>query len=63
MTGIPGIVPFIIGLYVGKGKPKYCDEFMDSFCEEYDRILGQGIIIDGEFKPFKIRAFICDLPA
>lgn len=53
----------IIGIYHGYEKPANANRFLQSFVKEAQDLVTNGIIVNGIIYPFKIRAFICDVPA
>lgn len=60
---LPDLKPMIIGIFHGKSKPKYVEEFLKPFVDEAEPILRSGISINENLLTVKIRAFICDSPA
>lgn len=60
---LPDIKPMIIGIFHGKSKPSYIEEFLKPFADEVIPILQSGININNNLLTVKIRAFICDSPA
>lgn len=53
----------IIGIYHGYEKPADANKFLQSFVKEAQDLITNGITINGIIYPFKIRAFVCDVPA
>lgn len=53
----------IVGIYFGKEKPADANIFLTEFMEEAITLTTHGIIINDQTYPFKINAFICDIPA
>lgn len=53
----------IIGIYHGYEKPADANKFLYSFVKEAQDLITHGIRINGIIYPFKIKAFICDVPA
>ncbi|XP_011688765.1 PREDICTED: uncharacterized protein LOC105450548 [Wasmannia auropunctata] len=53
----------IIGIYHGYKKPANANKFLQSFIKEAQDLITQGVTINGIVYPFKIKAFICDVPA
>ncbi|XP_065072801.1 uncharacterized protein LOC135697134 [Ochlerotatus camptorhynchus] len=60
---LPEIKPMIIGIFHGKSKPKFVEEFLKPFVDEAEPILKSRISINNNLLSVKIRAFICDSPA
>ncbi|XP_032690649.1 uncharacterized protein LOC116853628 isoform X2 [Odontomachus brunneus] len=53
----------IIGIYHGYQKPADANHFLQNFVKEAQNLINHGITVNGIIYPFKIKAFICDLPA
>lgn len=53
----------MIGIYHGYEKPKDANKFLESFVNEAQDLITRGITVNGIIYPFKIKAFICDVPA
>lgn len=53
----------VVGIYNGNQKPPDANIFLQSFVKEARDLTINGIEIKGQIYPFKIRAFICDVPA
>jgi len=53
----------IVGIYYGNEKPTDANVFLTDFTEEAITLTTHGIIINDHTYPFKINAFICDVPA
>jgi len=53
----------IIGIYHGYKKPANANRFLQSFVNEAQDLITHGVTINGIIYPFKIKAFICDVPA
>ncbi|XP_055549819.1 uncharacterized protein LOC129732717 isoform X2 [Wyeomyia smithii] len=60
---IPDMKPMIIGIFHGKCKPNFIEEFLKPFADEACLILQSGIFINAKLLTVNIRAFICDSPA
>ncbi|XP_065084050.1 uncharacterized protein LOC135706363 [Ochlerotatus camptorhynchus] len=60
---LPEMKPMIIGIFHGKSKLKFVEEFLKLFVDEAEPILKSGISINNNLLSVKIRAFICDSPA
>lgn len=57
-------VLFLIGFFIGPGKPLSFDTFLTPFCDEVDLIDSlSGILINDKRVPLKIRCFVCDSSA
>ncbi|KAJ8671239.1 hypothetical protein QAD02_002498 [Eretmocerus hayati] len=54
---------FTVAVFAGKSEPKSADEFLKKFVEELNRLLKNGIEIDGVKFIIKVKFFICDTPA
>ncbi|KAJ8675495.1 hypothetical protein QAD02_011281 [Eretmocerus hayati] len=54
---------FIVALYSGDSKPKSANDIFKKFVEERNRLLKNGIEIDGVIFKVKIELFICNTPA
>lgn len=64
----PKLLPFVVGIYAGKGKPSDLKAYLQHFVAEMKELLQNGLKVttkDGLDKTcvVKIRAFICDSPA
>lgn len=59
----PGIAPMAIGIFNGISKPHLVTPFLQPFVAELNKIISDGIIINGHQLTIKIRCFICDSPA
>ncbi|XP_077263116.1 uncharacterized protein LOC143897983 [Temnothorax americanus] len=55
--------PFVIGFFVGTGKPDPLEDYLHSFVEEYLQILNDGLTVGKDKYDIYIRCFICDAPA
>jgi len=53
----------IIGIYHGYEKPADANRFLQSFVNEARDLITHGVTINGIIYPFKIKGFICDVPA
>jgi len=53
----------IIEIYHGYGKSADANRFLQSFVNEAQDLIIHGVTINGIIYPFKIKAFICDVPA
>jgi len=53
----------IIGIYHGYEKPADANKFLQCFVKEAQNLVSHGITVNGIIYPFKIKAFICDVPA
>lgn len=53
----------VIGIYHGYEKPADVNKFLQSFVIEAQDLITHGITVNGIIYPFKIKAFICDVPA
>lgn len=60
---LPDMKPMIIGIFHGKSKPSFVEEFLKLFADEAETILQSGISINNNLLTVNIRAFICDSPA
>ncbi|XP_075162862.1 uncharacterized protein LOC142235495 [Haematobia irritans] len=63
ITNIKNANVFLIGTYVGVGKPTRVDNFLHDFMNEYSQIRDHIIEHEGKITQCSIRAFICDAPA
>lgn len=54
--------PFIIGLFVGRNKPKDVEEYLESFIAEVE-VLEKGFDLKDSFVFLQVTCFICDAPA
>uniref|UniRef100_A0A1B0CQG4 Transposase domain-containing protein n=2 Tax=Lutzomyia longipalpis TaxID=7200 RepID=A0A1B0CQG4_LUTLO len=60
------IAPFVVGAYVGYGKPDSSEDFMKDFIAEVNHLYRRnGVFVTKKriFKKFKIVKYICDSPA
>ena len=55
--------PFAVGIYCGKSKPKKLDEFLCDFIEDLNKLLIEGIVINGVRRSVVVHRFVCDAPA
>ncbi|KAK6493020.1 hypothetical protein HHUSO_G2484, partial [Huso huso] len=55
--------PFIIGLFVGKSKPKDANSYLKYFVDEMKHIQNEGMSFDGKLVKVTISNFVCDAPA
>lgn len=53
----------VVGIYHGYEKPADANVFLQSFAEEARNLTIHGVKIKGRTYSFKIRSFICDVPA
>lgn len=53
----------VVGIYHGLEKPENANIFLSSFAEEIKHLIIHGIKIKDRTYSFKIRSFICDVPA
>lgn len=53
----------VVGIYHGDEKPADANAFLQSFTEEARSLTINGIQIKHHTYSFKIRSFICDVPA
>ncbi|EZA54476.1 hypothetical protein X777_05834, partial [Ooceraea biroi] len=53
----------IIGIYYGYEKPRDANKSLQSFVKEAQHLITHGITVNGMIYPFKIKVFICDIPA
>ncbi|KAI9558376.1 hypothetical protein GHT06_015147 [Daphnia sinensis] len=56
-------VPFSVGVYHGKTKPKISNNFLEELVEEAQHLYTTGFSYRGNCYKLKIEAFICDAPA
>jgi hypothetical protein len=55
--------PFVIGAFVGPGKPKKVNEYLFDLVEEIKKINENGLTMaDGTIKQVEIQNFLCDSP-
>ena len=55
--------PFVIFCYCGKGKPSDIKKFSVNFIDELNKLVENGIEIEGKLMHVKILCFVCDTPA
>lgn len=55
--------PFIIGLYYGRSKPYFANDFFEDFLTETNNLIVNGIEIHGRHYNFALYCFVCDTPA
>lgn len=53
----------LIGLWNGHGKPSILNEFLLPFVNDINKVIREGIIINGYRIDISIRCFLCDSPA
>lgn len=63
LTNIKNIRVMLIGIYLGKKKPHFVDQYLHDFVSEVKELLRHGFLVFDKTLTFKIRAFICDAPA
>lgn len=61
----PDVEPLVIGIYLGVGKPKQIDEYLNDFVIEVDHLIKNGMNIEQIKRKvsIEIRCFTCDSPA
>lgn len=57
------IAPLIISIWLGDSKPSNLNEYLREFVTELNKIVQNGVTINGHVIKILIRAFICDSPA
>ena len=59
------MVPFVIRLFCGEGKPANIEEYLHDFVEEMSTLQQGPVHIEGHNHPvqFELSCFICDTPA
>lgn len=55
--------PFIIGVWHGLKKPKFCNEILESFIKEYVDLKENGFFYKHQRKEISLSKIICDAPA
>lgn len=55
--------PFLVGLWIGRSKPSDCNEYLDSFVQEFRAILADGLQYKEKLYNIAICNFVCDTPA
>jgi len=55
--------PFIIGMFLGRGKPQPISELLADFNHNIDELQIRGLNINGDHFNFELDKFICDAPA
>lgn len=53
----------VIGIWSGIGKPNSLTEFLHPFVNELNKIVKNGVIINGYRIDVAVRCFLCDSPA
>lgn len=57
------IAPMIISIWLGDSKPSNLNEYLREFVTELNKIVRNGVDVNGHLIRILIRAFICDSPA
>ncbi|CAH0559280.1 unnamed protein product [Brassicogethes aeneus] len=52
-----------VGLYHGYDKPKNANNFLKEFVKKAIDLTNNGVLFNNKVIPFRIKAFICDVPA
>ncbi|KAK4877280.1 hypothetical protein RN001_009786 [Aquatica leii] len=52
--------PFVVGYFLGEGKPDPLSEYLKYFLKELSHLLSNGIIIIDKLIEIKIHSFVCD---
>jgi hypothetical protein len=55
--------PFLVGLYVGEGKPTSVNSFLEDFISELQFLISNGFIYNGIKLNIEVDSFVCDAPA
>lgn len=55
--------PFVVGSFLGEGKPNPLSSYLKDFLEELMDLLSSGIQINNHFHTVKVHSFVCDAPA
>lgn len=63
ISELPQIEPMVIAIWCGNGKPSVLNDFLDTFVNELNEIVQNGISVNGFEISVAIRCFICDTPA
>lgn len=53
----------VIGIYHGLEKPAEANELLEDFINEAVELINDGFLFNNHSYPFRIKAFICDVPA
>ena len=61
--GIPGLLPFVVGIYHGYKKPADINDFLADLIAEFLTLHKDGILIDGKIIRVTIIGVVCDAPA
>ncbi|XP_057658641.1 uncharacterized protein LOC130895408 isoform X1 [Diorhabda carinulata] len=55
--------PFVVGSFLGSGKPNLLSAFLEDFLIELSNLLTTGIEINNNIHEVKFHSFVCDAPA
>lgn len=55
--------PFVIAVYIGKGRPSNLDLFVKKFVDELNDVLETGVELGGKKFVVKFKGFVCNIPA
>lgn len=55
--------PFVVGSFLGEGKPDSLSDYMDDFLKELLELLRGGININKSLIKVQVHSFVCDAPA
>ncbi|XP_057671397.1 uncharacterized protein LOC130903307 [Diorhabda carinulata] len=55
--------PFVVGSFLGSGKPNLLSAFLEDFLIELSNLLTTGIEINNNIHEVKVHSFVCDAPA
>lgn len=60
---LPSMIPFIVGIYAGNGKPNDLNAYLHPFVQEMHTLLQYGLLVNNSKINASIRCFVCDSPA